>query len=61
MSLTQMTNTELLTYYKEHSDTEVLNECLRRMGEVVETPNPDQISMEEYTRTQREYSQSFAY
>lgn len=48
MSLKQMTNMELLTYYREHNDTEVINECLSRMGEVIETPNPDQITLEEW-------------
>ena len=48
MSLKQMTNMELLTYYREHNDTEVINECLSRMGEVRDTPIPNQITLEEW-------------
>lgn len=48
MSLKQMTNMELLTYYREHNDTDVINECLSRMGEVRDIPNPNQITLEEW-------------
>lgn len=47
MSVGSLSNSELLTYFKENDTEEVRRECLARMGEQFDTPIPNQISMDE--------------
>lgn len=47
MSVESLSNSELLTYFKENDTEEARRECLTRMGEQFDTPIPNQISMDE--------------